>query len=850
MMTFAKIKNDGKYYLDLAREDYYLNGGEPDGIWGSSASSTLGLKGLVKGDDFKNILRGLSPCGKFKICQTSGEKHTPGWDLTFNAPKSVSVLWTAADEELRQEIQKAQLRAVREAVSLLEANAAFTRRSSGGKKKEQTEGLVVAFFEHSTSRELDPHLHTHTIVANLAPRTDGSWGTVDSRSIMLWQKAAGMIYKISLAESFRALGFQTSPDGDAFKIDGIPQQVCDHFSKRSKQIINVLNDRNVKKRASTSGDIASLSTRNKKGGINRGELFSSWKSELAEFGIAQHTIASLSNFKRPIQFGEAMYSDTLAAELTSTNAVFTKQDIYFQGGLKALENNMSLKSLHAIVNELQADGNTVDLGYDWRNSQVYTTKDVLETENTLIVNAKQLSSSQWCDISEQIIEQCIHTQKFELSDEQQFAIRNACSDSQLAIIQGSAGAGKSASMRCVRDIYHASGKRVIGATIARSAANNLSNEAGIETYTIARLLAWLDTSKPPVTQGDVLIVDEAGQVGSLQLEELMSFAKQLNFKIVLVGEDKQLDAIEHGGVLRYLSSPDVIGTTRVETIRRQTQAWDRQAVAAFRDGYAQQALIQYQKRGQLHIEKNEASTKSALVDAWTHYRHQNPHNHSMVIAHSWADVVQLNNEMRSQLQRENRLGHENILVPATVSDREIDINLSLGERIRFTQNDYSRNYTNGDLGTVTKLETLPDGDVWIRIKLDSGRETQFKSSTYSNEQGRVYLTQAYAQTVYSAQGLTINGDVFVYYTSGMDRAHSYVACSRHRDAAHIFVNKQEFEADIPSDFKNAPQHIALREAVARNMSRDLRPKLASEYLPLAAAHKIQTLRQIGHKVSI
>lgn len=850
MMTFAKIKNGGKYYLDLAREDYYLNGGEPDGVWGGSASSALGLKSLVEGDDFKNILQGLSPCGKFKLCQTSGETHTPGWDLTFNAPKSLSVLWAAADDKLRQEIQKAQLRAVREAVSLLEANAAFTRRSSGGKKKEQTEGLVVAFFEHSTSRELDPHLHTHAIVANVAPRADGTWGTVDSRSIMLWQKAAGMTYKISLAESLRELGFQTSPDGDAFKIDGVPQQVCDYFSKRSKQIIEVLNDRNVKKRASTSGDVASLSTRNKKGDINRSELFSSWKSELVGFGVDQQTITALRNFKRPIQFGEAICSDTLAAELTSTNAVFTQQDIYFHGGLKALENNTSLKSLRAIVNELQVDGNTVDLGCDWRNSQIYTTREVIETEKALIVNAKKLSSSQWCGISEQIIEQCIRTQKFELSDEQQFAVRNACSDRQIAIIQGSAGAGKSASMRCVRDIYRASGKRVVGAAIARSAANNLGNEAGIETYTIAGLLAWLETAKPPVTKGDVLIIDEAGQVGTRDIEQLMGFASQNGFKVILVGEDKQLDAIEHGGILRYLSSPDVIGATRVKTIRRQSQIWDRQAVAAFRDGYAQQALIQYQKRGQLHIEKNEPSTKFALVDAWTRYRQQNPHNQSMVIAHSWTDVVQLNNEMRSQLQRENLLGNENIFVPATVSDRDIDIHLSLGEKVRFTQNDYSRNYTNGDLGTVTKLEVLPDGDIWIRVKLDSGRETQFKASTYSNERGRVYLTQAYAQTVYSAQGLTINGDVFVYYTSGMDRAHSYVACSRHRDAAHIFVNKQEFEADIPSDFKNAPQHIALREAVARNMSRDLRPKLASEYLPIAETHKIQTLRQTGHKVSI
>jgi len=170
------------------------------------------------------------------------------------------------------------------------------------------------------------------------------------------------------------------------------------------------------------------------------------------------------------------------------------------------------------------------------------------------------------------------------------------------------------------------------------------------------------------------------------------------------------------------------------------------------------------------------------------------------------------------------------LVKGVISDRDIDVLISLGERIRFTKNDYNRNYTNGDLGTVTKIKLMDDGDIWIRVKLDSGRETQFMSSSYANDEGRTYITQAYAQTVYSSQGLTIDGDVFVYYTQYMDRAHTYVACSRHKDKAHIFVNSQELEEDIPDSFQHAPRERGLREALSKNMSRDNRPKLASEYL--------------------
>jgi ATP-dependent exoDNAse (exonuclease V) alpha subunit len=210
----------------------------------------------------------------------------------------------------------------------------------------------------------------------------------------------------------------------------------------------------------------------------------------------------------------------------------------------------------------------------------------------MIEQATCLRKNYWTQVDDNVVNHSIGNQPFDLSDEQQFAVRNVCDDSQLSILQGSAGAGKSASMLCVREIYQAHGKRVIGAAIAKAAANNLANEAKINCHTIARLLLSLDADKPPLERGDVLIVDEAGQLGTFQINQLFTFAHEIGFKIILVGEDKQLDAIQHGGVLKYLSSPEIIGTTRVETIRRQIEAWDRQAVADLRDGYAHQALAQ------------------------------------------------------------------------------------------------------------------------------------------------------------------------------------------------------------------------------------------------------------------
>ncbi|MBU2877443.1 MobF family relaxase [Aliiglaciecola lipolytica] len=833
MMTIAGIKSIG-YYQDLATEDYYVKGGEPPGIWAGIGATELKLQGVIEDKNFANVMAGYSPNKKVALCQNPGEKHRPGWDLTFNAPKSVSVLWARAGEQTRAMIQEVQKQAVLSALKLLEDNAAFTRRGSAGSEFEAVEGLVASLFEHSTSRTQDPHLHTHLVIANVAPRLDCTWGTIESRSLMLWQKAASSMYRASLAEGLRNLGYQIEKDKEAFRVVGIPDSICKHFSKRSELIKSELAKQPKVNRRSKSADIIALSTRQRKTEIDRPSLFLSWAKEMNEMGFTKADLDKADSLNHDLAFSDIespiLDESTIKSILTESKSVFRAQDVYELAGKLAIENAQSEQTASAIAQNTLQSKHSVFLCRDWKNNALFTTNKVIETELSLKNLAVQLSSSNSHELPQSAIESAVENMGIVLSDEQLEAVYSACGASQLTIIQGSAGAGKSVSMGCVANAYRNTGSKVIGTTIARAAANSLQSEAKIQSHTIARLLHALDSKTKPLTRGDVLIVDEAGQVGTMYLEQILSHAAEIGFKVVLVGEDKQLDAIEHGGILRYLSQPEIVGTTRVETIRRQTNSWDRQAVADFRDGYASQALTQYAKRKQLTFSKDEDSSKQDLISAWQNYRLQNPDKKSMVIAQSWNDVLQLNSRMRHELQTEGVVGQENIDVKGTVSDRDIDFQVSVGERIRFTKNDYKRSYTNGDIGTVTKVQLMDDGDVWIRVALDSGRQTQFMLSDYCNDEGRVYLTQAYAQTVYSSQGLTIDGDVFVYYTENMDRAHSYVACSRHKDKAHIFANAEELRDLIPSDFEHAPVAVGLREALAAQISRNNRPKLAIEYL--------------------
>jgi conjugative relaxase-like TrwC/TraI family protein len=184
MLSIAALSGgQGSYYLALARDDYYLKGGEPPGRWLGEGAGQLGLTGTVEGPALKQLLRGISADGRDALIQGAGSpKHQPGWDLTFSCPKSVSVLWSQAEADVRQAIQEAQATAVREALGYLQDAAALTRRGKGGQTREATQ-LVVAAFDHGTSRAQDPQLHTHCLVLNVGVRADGTRGTILSEPL-------------------------------------------------------------------------------------------------------------------------------------------------------------------------------------------------------------------------------------------------------------------------------------------------------------------------------------------------------------------------------------------------------------------------------------------------------------------------------------------------------------------------------------------------------------------------------------------------------------------------------------------------------------------------------------------
>ena len=192
-------------------EDYYAGPG--DGRWYGRGAGALGLGGAVAADEFAAAAAGFGPDGQALVQRAGSETRRAGWDCTFSAPKSVSVAWALADEETRAAIERAHDAAVERALEYMQAHAIRTRRGHGGVSEERAE-MVAAVFRHATSRELDPQLHSHCFVLNLARRADGTWGTIESRHIYQQQKVIGAIYRAELAHRLRELGYQVERDGD------------------------------------------------------------------------------------------------------------------------------------------------------------------------------------------------------------------------------------------------------------------------------------------------------------------------------------------------------------------------------------------------------------------------------------------------------------------------------------------------------------------------------------------------------------------------------------------------------------------------------------------------------------
>ncbi len=271
------------YFKHMAEDEYYTSETEVEGEWDGRGAERLALEGPVTKAEFEAALNGLDPKTGEALVQTSNKSHAPGWDMTYSAPKSVSVMWALSPEADRKKIKTAHRQAVHAATTQLEDSHAFTRRGKGGAIREPVAGLTIARFHHHTSRDLDPQLHTHAFIFNMAPRQDGSWGSLVSRDLYKAQKETGATYRRHLANALERQGFAVERNGTGFRLKAIPHSIERAFSKRRQAIEQAADTYGYK--TPKGMEMAALRTRQAKRPKERAALFKAWQAETKALGF-------------------------------------------------------------------------------------------------------------------------------------------------------------------------------------------------------------------------------------------------------------------------------------------------------------------------------------------------------------------------------------------------------------------------------------------------------------------------------------------------------------------------------------------------------------------------------------
>ncbi|MEI7578362.1 MAG: MobF family relaxase [Armatimonadota bacterium] len=768
------------YYLGLAREDYYLEGGEPPGVWFGQGAETLGLVGEVEPDHLYNLFDGLSPSGDRMLVQLQQHEgkaeHRPGWDLTFSAPKSVSVLWSQASDEIKKVIQEAHFWAVKESLSYLQDVAGLTRRGKGGRQMESA-GLAVACFEHSTSRALDPQLHTHALVMNIGVREDGTTGTVSSLPLFLHKMTAGALYRAELSARLESdLGVEIERQKTWFEIAGVSKELVQFFSKRREAIEAEMSRRGV---ATAQGAaVAAIETRDAKEAISRAQLFEDWIRTGSEFGWSASQVERLLGSVIPARNKERELSETgilALAKITSEQAHFCEREFIRRVAEESQGRGIFAKDVRAKCSlDLQRSPDIIRLGLHGSEKR-YTTKQMLLLEKSLLDKAEQMAENILHQVSPDIGVKILSVNG-ELSEEQMKAVWHiAVETGAVALSSGMAGTGKTRMLDVARQAWEAQGFTVLGAALAARAAGELGAGAMIRSTTIAKHLHEIANNRSEIKADTVLVVDEAGMVATPDLEKLVSFAQRVGAKLVLVGDERQLQPIGPGAPFMELGAR--FGRAELNDIRRQHDPWARQAVKDMADGNTKEAVNAFASRGLLKISETKYDAMTELIKSWR--QADLPLKESLIIASTRLEVRELNRLAQDERKKDKEIEEQGIEFNDEI--------MHVGDRVIFTKNHKTLGVVNGERGTIVGISG--DGER-MSVSLDSGEKVSFETIAMPD------ISLGYAATTHKAQGATTK-EAFVLVGGNMqDREISYVQASRARERTTLFMTRSEAGDDL------------------------------------------------------
>ena len=617
--------------------------------WAGKGAEALGLSGPVDPDIFCGILEGAVPDGSGRrLGRRLGDgkiDHRPGRDVTFSASKSVSLAALIGGDE---RIVAAHDAAVRKTVAWVEANAVETRTmdaASGRMVRTGDQKAVIATFRHEVSRNLDPQLHTHAVIANMVEGQDRKWRTMANEKLYACKMLIGAMYRTELARGLAELGYgieKTHADG-RFEIAGVPRPVIEAYSTRRAEIEAAMTAQGLGDTAQDQrlAQRAALVTRAHKREVDRDALRESWQRQAAALGFdarelvdeARHRQAAhierplaSADLDREVEPGMTTEADRAAAwavaHLSEREAVFSRTDL-LTSALAWKPGAVSIGEAEAAVGRLEKAGTLLAADYPVPGDSLTTDRTVADERETIALMERGQGRGA-APMRGRAVDKALRNGP--LTQGQKEAVKLILSEKDRVVgVQGFAGTGKTTMLKRARALLEKRGFEVRGLAPSASAARTLDAEAGIASETLQGFLA----RNAGVAEGrlsrrgeramkdrfrkTVLVVDEGSLASTVQTRDLLRIADTLRIpRVVLVGDEKQLDAVDAGKPFAQLQGAGMTCAVMDEIVRQREPAL-KEAVEASLAGDIRKA---FEKLGDNVAEVKADNLAGAAAARW------------------------------------------------------------------------------------------------------------------------------------------------------------------------------------------------------------------------------------------
>ncbi|MDF0489006.1 Ti-type conjugative transfer relaxase TraA [Sphingomonas sp. H39-1-10] len=510
--------------------------------------------------------------------------------------------------------------------------------------------------------------------------------------------------------------------------------------------------------------------------------------------------------------GERIIVDPSVAlnAITHQQATFTKRDV----AMFVHRHTDGKDQYDRAMSAVRASPELVALGKDGRGDERFTSREMIETEQRLQRASELMAERERHRVDEKDRAAALaqaEQRGLALTGEQRAAFEHVTGERGLSVVVGYAGTGKSAMLGVAREAWERAGFEVRGAALSGIAAEGLENGSGIASRTIASMEHGWSQGRDLLTSRDVLVIDEAGMVGTRQMERVLSHAEAAGTKVVLVGDAEQLQAIEAGAAFRAIHERH--GGVEITEVRRQHEDWQQDATRHLATGRTGEAIRAYADRGMVHAAETREQARGELVERWDRERIAMPDQTRIILTHTNDEVRELNEAARDRMRAAGELG-DDVLVKTERGDRAF----ATGDRLMFLKNERGLEVKNGTLGTVEQVNQQG-----MTVRTDDGRSVSFDTKHYA------HVDHGYAATIHKAQGMTVDR-AHVLATPGMNRHGAYVGMSRHRDGVQLHYGRDDFKDD---------------SRLVRILSRERTKDMASDYARVDPAKEFAERRGIG-----